>query len=139
MTGVQTCALPILARSAFHHSVNYRSAVLFGTARTVTDPDEKATALDVIVDHIVPGRRAFLRANTRKELAGTSVLALAIDEASAKVRTGPPVDDEEDLGAAVWAGVLPMRVVTGDAEPDAFNTQPVPDHVARYRRPSGEG
>jgi len=126
----------VLARSAFHHSINYRSVVLFGNARKVDDPAEKLAALDVIVDHIVPGRRPSLRPNTRKEVAGTAVLALTIDEASAKVRTGPPVDDEDDIAsAAVWAGVLPVRMVTGEAEPDAFTTQPVPEHVARYRRP----
>jgi nitroimidazol reductase NimA-like FMN-containing flavoprotein (pyridoxamine 5'-phosphate oxidase superfamily) len=125
----------VLARSAFHHSVNYRSVVLFGNARKVTDPDEKVAALDAIVDHIVPGRRPSLRASTRKEVAGTAVLALALDEASAKVRTGPPVDDDDDVASAtVWAGVLPLELVPGVPEPDAFTTLPVPDHVAGYRR-----
>lgn len=125
----------VLARSAFHHSINYRSVVLFGLAREVTDPAEKARALDVIVDHIVPDRRAQLRANTTKEVAATAVLALSLEEASAKVRIGPPVDDEEDMGAEVWAGVLPMALTPGAPIPDAATRHPVPEHVARYRRP----
>jgi len=124
----------VLARSAFHHSINYRSVVVFGHAREVTDPEEKGAALDVIVDHIVPGRRAGLRPNTAKEVAGTAVLALELGEASAKVRTGPPVDDEEDLAAEVWAGELPLALVAGTPRPDAFNRHPVPEHVSAYRR-----
>ncbi|MEZ5236394.1 MAG: pyridoxamine 5'-phosphate oxidase family protein [Acidimicrobiia bacterium] len=125
----------VLARSAFHHSINYRSVVLFGTAREVTEPAEKARALDVIVEHIVPGRLAGLRPNTTKEVAATSVLALGLDEASAKVRTGPPVDDAEDMDAPIWAGVLPMALRPGDPVADVANTAPLPDHVARYHRP----
>ncbi len=124
----------VLARSAFHHSINYRSVVLFGLAREVTDPDKKSTALDAIVDHIVPGRREQLRPNTKKELAATSVLALGLGEASAKVRTGPPVDDEEDLAAAVWAGVLPLQLTAGEPQADQLNAAPVPPHVRDYRR-----
>lgn len=125
----------VLARSAFHHSMNYRSVVLFGRARLVTDPAEKAAALDAIVDHVVPGRRASLRASTAKEIAATSVLALPLDEASAKTRTGPPVDDDEDMDADVWAGVLPLRVVPGAPEPDGPHPRPLPSHVRDYHRP----
>ncbi len=124
----------VLARSAFHHSINYRSVVLFGMAREVTDLAEKAAALDAIVEHIVPGRRALLRPNTKKELAATSVLALGLHEASAKVRSGPPVDDEEDLSATVWAGELPLRVQTSTPVPDQFNSVAVPAHVLEYQR-----
>lgn len=124
----------VLARSAFHHSINYRSVVVFGVGREVTDVEEKATALDAIVDHIVPGRRPFLRENTKKELAATAVLALSLAESSAKVRTGPPVDDEEDLSAEVWAGVLPLQMVASSPLPDAYNTHEVPEHVSEYRR-----
>jgi len=124
----------VLARSAFHHSINYRSVVLFGLAREVTEPEEKAMALDAIVDHIVPGRREHLRPNTKKELAATAVLALGLDEASAKVRTGPPVDDDEDLAAAVWAGELPLHLAAGEPVPDRFTALPVPPHVRDYRR-----
>lgn len=124
----------VLARSAFHHSINYRSVVVFGQARAVLDPAEKAAALDAIVEHIVPGRLAQLRANTRKELASTAVLALGLDEASAKMRSGPPVDDEEDMVAAVWAGVLPLALVPGEPVPDERSVQPLPAHVLDYRR-----
>lgn len=125
----------VLARSAFHHSINYRSVVLFGRAREVTDAAEKSTALDAIVDHIVPGRREFLRANTTKELLGTSVLAMGLDEASTKTRVGPPVDDAEDMTAPVWAGVLPLSLVPGSPEPDVDNLGELPEHVQAYRRP----
>ena len=126
----------VLARSAFHHSINYRSVVLFGHAREVTEPDEKSAALDAIVDHIVPGRRPSLRPNTKKELGSTAVLALGLDEASAKFRSGPPVDDAEDMDAAVWAGVLPFALVPGEPVPDVDNRQPLPEHVSGYRRPT---
>ncbi|MFN0028126.1 MAG: pyridoxamine 5'-phosphate oxidase family protein [Acidimicrobiales bacterium] len=125
----------VLARSAFHHSINYRSVVLFGRAREVTDVTEKSAALDAIVDHIVPGRRAFLRANTAKELAGTSVLAMGLEEASTKTRVGPPVDDAEDMEADVWAGVLPLEMTPGTPLPDVDNVGELPDHVRAYRRP----
>lgn len=126
----------VLARSAFHHSINYRSVVVFGRARAVTDADEKLAALDAIVEHIVPGRLAELRGNSKKEVGGTAVLALGLDEASAKMRSGPPSDDDEDVAAAtVWAGVLPLAQVPGPPEPDAFNQRPLPAHVAAYRRP----
>ena len=100
----------VLARSAFHHSMNYRSAVVVGRPRVVTDPDEVRRALDLVVDHVVPGRAATLRPHTRKELAATRVLALPLHEASVKTRVGEPVDEEEDVRAGGWAGVVPLRV-----------------------------
>lgn len=105
----------VLARSAFHHSMNYRCAVVFGVPRLVDEPEEKARALDLVVDHAVPGRSATMRAHTRKELAATSVLALSLAEASVKARSGPPIDDEADLVNGSWAGVVPLRLVAADA------------------------
>ncbi|GGN30897.1 pyridoxamine 5'-phosphate oxidase family protein [Streptomyces fuscichromogenes] len=99
----------VLARSAFHHSVNYRSVVVHGIARQVTDPEEKCRALDALVDHVVPGRAADSRPADRKELAATAVIRLDLTEVSAKTRTGGANDDPEDLGLPHWAGVLPLR------------------------------
>ncbi|MGW0909058.1 pyridoxamine 5'-phosphate oxidase family protein [Streptomyces sp. NPDC002853] len=99
----------VLARSAFHHSINYRSVVIHGTAHQVTDPEEKRTALDALVDHVVPGRSADSRPANAKELAATAVLSLDLAAVSAKVRTGGPNDDPEDLGLPHWAGVVPLR------------------------------
>jgi hypothetical protein len=103
----------VAARSAFHHSMNYRSAVVIGAARVVRDPDEKAHALGLTVDHMVPGRAATLRPHTRKEIAATSVLAVPLHEASLKVRDEGPVDEPEDVEAGVWGGVIPVRRVAG--------------------------
>jgi nitroimidazol reductase NimA-like FMN-containing flavoprotein (pyridoxamine 5'-phosphate oxidase superfamily) len=99
----------ILARSAFHHSINYRSVVVHGTAHQVTDPEEKRTALDALVDHVVPGRSADSRPANKKELAATAVIRLDLDEVSAKTRTGGANDEPEDLALPHWAGVLPLR------------------------------
>lgn len=99
----------VLARSAFHHSINYRSVVIHGTAHQVTDPEEKRAALDALVDHVVPGRSADSRPANAKELAATAVLSLDLAAVSAKVRTGGPNDDPEDLGLPYWAGVVPLR------------------------------
>src|SRR5579859_7638480 len=99
----------VLARSAFHHSMNYRSVVVLGKARLVTDSDEKRSAMHLFTNHIVPGRWEEVRQPTEQELKATSVLALPLDEVSAKVRTGPPIDDEEDYALPVWAGVVPVR------------------------------
>ena len=104
----------VLARSAFHHSMNYRSAVVIGQPRLVTDDEERVRALDLVVDQVVPGRSATLRAHTRKELAATAVVALPLHEASVKARSGDPVDDEADVTAGGWAGVVPLRLVAGD-------------------------
>ena len=109
----------VLARSAFHHSMNYRSAVVLGRARLVTERDEKYAALRAFTDHVVPHRWAEVRPITEPELKGTAVLALPIEEASAKVRTGPPLDDGDDLTWPVWAGVVPLVMTPGDLVPDA--------------------
>ncbi len=127
----------VLARSGFHHSMNYRSAVVMGRARLVDDPAEKVRALDSVVNHAVPGRAATLRPSTRKELAATSVLALGLKEASVKIRRGGPVDDPADVSNAAWAGVLPVRVVMGEVEtaPDSLGTE-VPADVRRRAQPA---
>jgi len=104
----------VMAKSAFHHSINYRSVVVFGDAVEVTDDDEKRRALEVLVDHVHPGRSAECRPPNDKELTATTVLRVPLDEASAKVRTGPPLDDEEDLDLPFTAGVIPVRVVRGE-------------------------
>src|SRR4029079_619016 len=117
--GVEACVTVtlldglVLARSAFHHSMNYRSAVVFGTAREVTDRNEKLRVLDALVEHVCRGRSAEVRGPNEMELKQTLVLALPITEASAKIRTGPPVDDEEDYAMGVWAGVLTLRLAPG--------------------------
>lgn len=104
----------VLARSAFHHSVNYRSVVIFGKARLVDDPDEKMNALKAFTNHVEPGRWELVREPNELEMKATTVLAIPIDEASAKVRTGGPVDDEDDMKIDVWAGVIPLSVVRGN-------------------------
>jgi nitroimidazol reductase NimA-like FMN-containing flavoprotein (pyridoxamine 5'-phosphate oxidase superfamily) len=109
----------VLARSAFHHSMNYRSAVVLGRARLVTEREEKLDAMRCFTDHVVPGRWTEVRPITEPELKGTAVLALPIDEASAKVRTGPPLDDGDDLLWPVWAGVVPLVTTAGELVPDA--------------------
>lgn len=109
----------VLARSAFHHSVNYRSVVVHGVARRVTDPQEKRAALDALVDQVVPGRSADSRPANAKELAATAVLRLDLDEVSAKVRTGGVDDEPEDLSLPHWAGVIPVRRQYGIPLPDA--------------------
>jgi uncharacterized protein len=119
----------VLARAAFSHSMNYRSAVVYGAVRRVDDPAERDRALRLIVDHVVPGRTATLRANHRKELAATTVIALPLAEASVKARTGGPKDEPEDVATGTWAGVVPLRVAAGVVEPDQEG--PVPDDVRR--------
>lgn len=104
----------VLARSAFHHSVNYRSAIVLGKAREITDSDEKRARLDALVERVSPGRSSIVRAPNDKELHATTVLALPIEEASAKVRTGGPIDDEEDLALPIWAGHVPLKIVALD-------------------------
>ncbi|MCM2577454.1 pyridoxamine 5'-phosphate oxidase family protein [Streptomyces meridianus] len=103
----------VLARSAFHHSINYRSVVVHGVARQVTDADERSKALDALVDHVVPGRSADSRPASAKELAATAVLRLDLEEVSAKVREGGPNDDPEDLSLPHWSGVVPVSVQRG--------------------------
>jgi nitroimidazol reductase NimA-like FMN-containing flavoprotein (pyridoxamine 5'-phosphate oxidase superfamily) len=119
----------VLARSAFHHSVNYRSAVIFGTPRLVTDPDEKLHGLNVIVDHLVPGRSKGSRPPNRKELAKTSVLALSLTEASVKTRSGEANDEAEDLDLPYWTGVIPLRVVAGEPISNSDCDLLVPAHI----------
>jgi uncharacterized protein len=124
----------VAGRSAFHHSMNYRSAVVIGQARLVDDPAEKARALALIVDHMVPGRSATLRPDTRKELAATAVIAVPLHEASLKARDGGPVDEPDDVAAGIWGGHVPLRLVAGDPVPDADSSGAVPgDVVARAR------
>jgi uncharacterized protein len=123
----------VCARSVFHHSMNYRSAMVYGTARLVLDEDERIRALTIITEHLVPGQWDYARLPTKKELAATSVLALPLDEASVKVRTGAPADDEADYATDVWAGVVPVVTVFGEPEPDPA-LRPgiaVPPHIAQ--------
>ena len=141
--GVEVCIAAtivdglVLARSAFHHSMNYRSAVVFGRAREVTDPDEMLSAARAITRHVVPGREDEARMPTPAEYKETLLLAVPIDEASAKVRTGPPHDDDDDLALRVWAGVLPIALTSGSPEPapDLAPGIAVPEQVTRDRRP----
>ena len=108
----------VLARSAFHHSVNYRSVVLYGNARLLTDADEREQALEAFTERLLPGRWADVRRPTHKELKATTVLELPITEGSAKVRTGPPIDDEPDYALDVWAGVIPLTLTRGEPVQD---------------------
>ena len=119
------------------HSANYRSAMVLGTAREITGEREKIEALRAIVEHIVPGRWDHARSPTENELKATSVLALPIDEFSAKVRTGGPADDEEDYALTHWAGVIPLATVPGAPEADPRLAQGIapPAHAAAYARP----
>jgi hypothetical protein len=126
----------VLARSAFHHSMNYRSVVVYGQAREVADGGEKFEAQRALVEHVVRGRSADARLPNQRELDQTTILAVPLDEASAKVRTGPPIDEEEDLELDVWAGVLPLGLVPGEPEPDPLlpGGVPLPGYVKDYRR-----
>lgn len=119
----------VLARSAFHHSVNYRSAVIFGVPRLVTDPDEKLHGLTSIVDHLVPGRSHASRPPNRKELAATSVLALSLTEASVKIRAGGANDEEQDIDLPYWTGVIPLRVVADEPVTNDDCDLVVPAHI----------
>lgn len=120
----------VLARSGFHHSANYRSAMIFGRPTLVDDPQDKLDRLEAFIDGLYPGRWETLRPVTASEAQATTVLGMPIDEASAKVRSGPPVDDEDDYALPIWAGVLPVKLQVLDAEPDPRNradvTPPVP-------------
>jgi len=124
----------VLARSAFHHSVNYRSVVIFGTARLVEDPAEKMEALRIFTEHVMKGRWDDVRQPTGQEMKATTVLALPLEEVSAKVRTGGPVDDEADYSLPTWAGVLPLEIVAKELVPDALrkNDPPVPDYLKAF-------
>ena len=126
----------VLARSAFHHSVNYRSVVVFGQPHVVDDLDERRAALDHIVERIVAGRTADARPPSDKELRGTAVLALPLDELSVKVRTGGPVDDDDDYALDVWAGTIPLTLTPGTpiADPAQPADRPSPAYVTEYCR-----
>jgi len=126
----------VLARSAFHHSINYRSVVILGAATMVEAAEEKMTALRAFTEHVIPGRWDDVREPNEQELKGTSVLALPLVEVSAKVRTGPPKDDEEDMALPVWAGELPLRITAGAPVDDPHLSAGVrpPAYVARYSR-----
>jgi len=126
----------VLARSAFHHSVNYRSAVILGTARLVEDASEKMEALRIFTEHVVKGRWDEIRWPNEQEMKATTVLALELEEVSAKVRTGGPVDDEADYSLPVWAGVLPLATVPKTPEPDANRKAdvPLPSYLKTYSR-----
>ncbi len=119
----------VAGRSTFHHSMNYRSAVVIGPGRLVTDPDERDRALALIVDHMIPGRSGTLRPSTRKELAATAVLAVPLHEASMKARAGGPGDEPEDVAAGVWGGHIPVRRVASVPVPDEHASGAVPDEV----------
>jgi nitroimidazol reductase NimA-like FMN-containing flavoprotein (pyridoxamine 5'-phosphate oxidase superfamily) len=126
----------VLARSAFHHSVNYRSVIILGTAKLVSDPAEKNEALRIFTEHVMKGRWDDVRQPTEQELKGTTVLSLELQEVSAKIRTGGPIDDEADYALTVWAGVLPLETVVRTPIPDAQrkNDPPVPDYLKNYSR-----
>lgn len=126
----------VLARSAFHHSLNYRSVVIFGQAKLISDEQQKLEALRLFTEHLVPNRWAEIRSPNANELKATTVLSLSLDEASAKIRTGGPKDDEEDYESDVWAGVLPLKMTTGKPINDARLKAEiqVPDYISGYRR-----
>jgi len=140
--GVQVCVTVtlvdglVLARSAFHHSMNYRSVVILGKATLIEEPQEKDRAMEALTEHIVPGRWKDVRWPTELELKATSVLKVPIEEASAKIRTGGPVDDEEDYTIDIWAGVLPLELVSGQPIEDERLTQEIelPKYIQDYKR-----
>lgn len=126
----------VMARSAFHHSMNYRSVVIFGKATLLDDPAAKWEALHVFTEHVAPGRWQEIRQPSEKELRSTTVLAIPLEEVSAKVRTGPPLDDEEDYALPVWAGVLPLQLIPATPLPDDRLPKEiaVPDYLRTYTR-----
>ena len=141
-TGVAACVTVtlvdglVLARSAFHHSINYRSVVIFGNATLVEDAQEKLAALLAFSEHVIRGRWDDVREPTEQELKATTVLVLPLEEVSAKVRTGPPIDDEADYELPVWAGVIPLQIVAGEAIPDPRLPSEIraPEYVLNYER-----
>ena len=142
-SGVKACVTVtivdglVLARSAFTHSMNYRSAMVFGTAKLIEGRAEKLAALEYLIERLYPGRWAALRAPHEKEIKATSVIAMPIAEASAKVRSGPPLDYDADMGEPVWAGVIPLSLVPGApvADPKLDAGIALPEMVARYALP----
>ena len=137
--GIEACLVAtiidglVVARSAFHSSMNYRSAVVVGTAREVTDRDEKVAAMRAVTEHVLAGRWDEARPASAKEIAGTRIVAVSIDDAACKVRTGPPIDDPDDLDLPIWAGVVPMRTVLGEPEQDSQGVA-LPASVSDARR-----
>ena len=130
----------VLARSAFHHSMNYRSAVLFGSVARVVDPEEMCAASVALLDHLAPGRGADARLPTAAELQSTLIVRLPIEEGSAKVRTGGPIDDDEDLDLPHWAGVLPLATVAAAPVPeDGWVGRPLPSYLVSHRLAPGAG
>jgi nitroimidazol reductase NimA-like FMN-containing flavoprotein (pyridoxamine 5'-phosphate oxidase superfamily) len=123
----------VLARAAFNHSMNYRSAMIYGRFAAVDEAD-KRPAMEAFMAHLAPGRQAQVRAGNEQEYAATTVMRIALLEAACKVRSGPPKDDEADLGIAVWAGVLPLAQVHGAPQPDAGSMALLPDHVPEHVR-----
>jgi nitroimidazol reductase NimA-like FMN-containing flavoprotein (pyridoxamine 5'-phosphate oxidase superfamily) len=129
----------VLARSAMHHSANYRSVMMLGTARLVADPEEKLVAAEAIVEHVAPGRWSDVRPPTENELKATAIVAMPIEEASAKVRTGPPLDDDADYALPAWAGVIPLALQAARPEPDPRLRDGIapPQYATGYARPAG--
>lgn len=121
----------VLARSAFNSSMHYRSLMVFGTASVISDPDAKKRGFDILTEHLLPGRLPDLRESTRKELNATTLLSLPLESYSIKVSDAPPDDKKSDLGADIWAGVLPLSIVAGEPEsaPDLAADIPVPDYL----------
>jgi len=124
----------VMARSAFHHSMNYRSVVVFGTATEVTDREEKVRALERLVEHVCRGRSKDVRQPNERELRQTIVLSIPISEASAKIRKGGPADDEEDYALPIWAGVVPLTLAPGEPVTDERVSVDAPEYVTRYSR-----
>lgn len=143
-TGIDVCVTVtlldglVLARSAFNHSMNYRSVVIFGKATAIEAADEKLAALRALSEHMIPGRWDEVRQPTDKELKATTVLSLPLEEVSAKVRTGPPHDDAEDYALEVWAGILPLKLVPGEpvSDPELRAGIDPPAHLFKYSRQS---
>ncbi len=141
-TGVDVCVTVtiidglVLARSAFHHSMNYRSVVIFGRAKLIEDQEEKMAALLALSEHFIRGRWAEVREPTEQEMKATTVLSLPLVEGSAKIRTGPPLDDEEDYEMDVWAGVIPLQLVAGEpvADPRLPENIQIPAYAREYKR-----
>jgi nitroimidazol reductase NimA-like FMN-containing flavoprotein (pyridoxamine 5'-phosphate oxidase superfamily) len=126
----------VVARSVFHSSMNYRSAVVIGRAEVITDPRSKLGALQTLVERLIPGRWDEVRETSEKELRATTILSLSLTESSAKIRSGPPKDDEEDLSLDIWAGEVPLRTISLDPVTDPLleSEKPVPASVERFRK-----
>lgn len=141
-TGVDACFSVtlldglVLARSAFHHSMNYRSVVVLGKAREVTDRTEKLRAMALLIDKVSPGRSALARAPDDKEIRVTTILSIPLEEVSAKIRVGPPVDDAEDMTVPVWAGVVPVALRAGAPEPDGGSVPERPPGASPIEAPA---